>query len=195
MPTHYLKLSSKTPMVCGGCTSTVETALKAVPGVTGVSVVLTGQTAKIDTSNDELACDCTKTVEGTCKCGANCKCMEQKLMAAVKDVGFESTPTTQDAFECGGDQKLGPCGAANCTCGPNCQCGPTCGCAGCPGKSCGAGGGGKCGKFLCTCGPNCQCGANCTCTKCNGIDFGIKLGIGAAVFAMGWMAATKFGRK
>lgn len=201
MPTHYLSIT--TPMVCGGCTSTVEKALKAVPGVTAVSVSLTDAAAKIETSSDEIACTCAKNADGTCSCGENCQCLQKQLLQAVSEAGFEAKPTTEEGFKCGsggkaGSEGAGPCGAKNCTCGPNCQCGiGGCQCAGCPGKACGGkgGGGGRCGKLLCTCGPNCQCGDTCACAKCNRVDLGLKVGGGAALFAMGWMAATKFGKK
>ena len=197
MPTHYLSIT--TPMVCGGCTSTVEGALKAVEGVTAVSVSLQSKVAKIETSSDEIACTCAKTVDGTCPCGTSCKCMEAKLLKAISDVGFEGKTTTEASFKCGGaSAAAGPCGAANCTCGPNCQCGTGgCQCAGCPGKACGGSSGASpCGKWLCSCGAKCQCGPNCMCASCNGMsDLGVKVALGAALFAVGWMAATKFGKK
>ena len=197
MPTHYLSIT--TPMVCGGCASTVEGALKAIEGVTAVSVSLKTAVAKIETSSDDIACTCAKNVDGACPCGANCICMEAKLLKSVSDAGFMAKPTTEASFTCGADGAAagaGPCGAVNCTCGSNCQCGSGgCKCAGCPGKVCGAGAS-PCGKWLCSCGPNCQCGTTCACASCKGLsDLGAKLMLGAAVFALGWMAATKLGKK
>mmetsp|Transcript_79705 Transcript_79705/g.179780 ORF Transcript_79705/g.179780 Transcript_79705/m.179780 type:complete len:165 (-) Transcript_79705:87-581(-) len=164
MPIHVLSI--KTKMVCGGCTGTVEKALKAVPGVGEVSVSLETQSARVTTTSDEAACKCAKGADGMCKCGANCQCMVKALAAAVSDVGFEAEAADLSTFTCGKAQ-AGPCGAPGCTCGPNCQCGPNCKCAGCPG---GTGTGAK-----------------------NPVDFMTYAAIGVALFAAGWMAAKRIG--
>mmetsp|Transcript_220 Transcript_220/g.318 ORF Transcript_220/g.318 Transcript_220/m.318 type:complete len:197 (+) Transcript_220:129-719(+) len=195
MPSHYLKI--KTKMVCGGCTGTVEKALLAVPGVNAVSVSLASQTAKVDTSDDSVACKCSKTSEGNCPCGDACQCMAKALVAALEEVSFDA--------EIGGDEsthkcdssgtKKGSCGAPGCTCGPDCQCGPDCTCGGCPGsKSCGTGST-PCGRPNCTCGANCTCGEFCACPSCSKPGLSIDMttiGIAVACIGIGWMAAKRF---
>ena len=199
MPTHYLKIN--THMVCGGCTNTVEKALLQVPNVSAVSVSLDSQTAKVDTTNDNEACQCSKTADGKCPCGDNCLCMEKALLAACDAVGFGAAATTAEAHRCGGGDQGQKCGAPDCTCGDDCQCGTTCQCAGCPGSttatSCGKG---KCDSLACTCGPNCQCGATCTCATCPRNPAAMRhnvlthISLGVALFAVGWMASKKLGR-
>jgi copper chaperone CopZ len=182
MPTTYLKIS--TPMVCGGCTGTVEKALMAVPGVSGVSVSLDSKAAKVHVANNAIVAS-------------------EALVAATAAVGFDSTVGTAADFTCGSKAKSGggPCGHPNCTCGHSCQCGSTCNCAGCPGSVCGAGkaGVGACGKIGCTC-TNCQCGTTCGCTSCQSpvlayLTSPTNLAMAAALIAVGFLAATKLVKK
>jgi|Transcript_3765 copper chaperone CopZ len=195
MSSHYLKIN--TAMVCGGCTGTVEKALLAVPGVHSVSVALSSQSVKVDTMDDSVACQCTKTAEGKCPCGSNCQCMGKSLVAALKDVGFDaeiSGDASTHKCDASGTKK-GPCGAPDCTCGGDCQCGTDCKCGGCPGsKSCGQGSE-SCGRPNCTCGPSCTCGDACSCPTCpepgRSIDM-TSVAIGIACIGIGWMAAKRF---
>jgi hypothetical protein len=165
MPIHYLKIT--TPMVCGGCTGTVEQALLSVEGVTAVTVTSNSCCAEITTSDDKAACACSKSATPhLCECGENCDCMVKALVEAAQAVGFDCVPVTKPELEaCITAGSGGPCGKPNCTCGPNCQCGDHCTCASCA-KRCGSGNKGPCGKPNCTCGPNCQCGDNCKCASC-----------------------------
>lgn len=189
MPTHYLKIT--TPMVCGGCTGTVEKALLAVPGVSGVSVSLDSKAAQVHTTDNEIACKCK-----VCNCDT-CQCMAKSLVAATAAAGFDSTIATAADFSCGSDTKLGHCGSPNCTCGDNCQCGSQCQCAGCPGSACGSGASTSCGKLGCTC-TSCTCGAGCSCTSCqSGLLQYVtptNVAVGAALVGIGWMAAIKFAK-
>jgi copper chaperone CopZ len=184
MPTTYLKIA--TPMVCGGCTGTVEKALMAVPGVSGVSVSLDSKAAKVHVANNAIVA-------------------AESLVAATAAVGFDSTVGSAADFTCGSSKAKsggGPCGHPNCTCGHSCQCGSTCNCAGCPGSVCGAGKAGKagaCGKIGCTC-TNCQCGTTCGCTSCQSpvlayLTSPTNLAMAAALIAVGFLAATKLVKK
>lgn len=189
MPDHYLKIS--TPMVCGGCTGTVEKALMQVPGVSAVSVSLDSKAAHVITLDDSIACKCKD-----CKCDV-CQCMSKSLVNATATVGFESVVATAADFSCGTKTAGGHCGNAECTCGDNCQCGSNCQCAGCPGSACGASSS-SCGKVGCTC-TTCTCGAGCACTGCQSpllqfVTSPTNLAIGAALVGIGWMAATKFAK-
>lgn len=102
-------------MVCGGCTGTVEEALKKCPGVTSVEVSLKKQTATVITTDDEIACKCSKDASGKCKCGADCQCMQRSLIAALSNAGFHASTSA-------------PLDQCNCVCGPTCACGPNCTC-------------------------------------------------------------------
>lgn len=200
MPIHYLKINTK--MVCGGCSSTVEKALSALPGVSAVSVTLSSQSAKVDTScADSIACDCSKTPDGKCSCGDVCKCMVESLINACEAVGFDAVAADASVHQCGSTDKKGPCGSPVCTCGDDCQCGPDgCKCAGCPGNSkasCGVGKG-PCSSPNCNCGSDCQCGPNCTCSTCpkpkERYDANMtNVAVGVTLFAIGWMASKRFG--
>jgi copper chaperone CopZ len=177
MPTHYFKIT--TPMVCGGCTSTVERALLAVPGVSGVSVSLESQAAQVHTTKDDVACQCT-----VCNCGPKCECMTKSLVKALSAVGFDSTIATAADFTCGSSSgttgttaKPPPCGHAKCTCGANCQCGRTCQCAGCPGNASSYGGSSQ----------NWKSRAWAYATPTN-------FAVSAALIGIGWMAAIKFAK-
>lgn len=81
MPVHQIKITKK--MTCGGCTGTVEAALRGVDGVTDVVVSLEDQTATITTDSDEKACQCTKAADGKCKCGSNVSEVEFTLACGL----------------------------------------------------------------------------------------------------------------
>lgn len=102
-------------MVCGGCTGTVEDALSKLPGVTDVNVSLKTQTATVTTTDDSVACKCTKGPDGKCKCGDQCQCMQKSLVAALGEAGFNATVD-------------GIANLCNCVCGVTCACGPNCTC-------------------------------------------------------------------
>lgn len=119
MPTHTLFITSP-KMVCGGCTGTVEAALKGCKGVTAVDVSLSTQTATVTTSDDSIACTCAKGPDGKCKCGDDCTCMQKSLIAACDEAGFKVS--TDSVAAAAAKSCSCCCCGATCACGPNCTC-------------------------------------------------------------------------
>jgi copper chaperone CopZ len=118
MKAYYFKIT--TPMVCSGCTSTIERAVSNVKGVQAINVSLTSQTAHVDMIDASANCNCAKTkgdddddddtVGTSCPCGDDCQCTARALMSAMTAVGFDCEVTTAEehqASSAGGNNGTG----------------------------------------------------------------------------------------
>jgi copper chaperone CopZ len=93
---HYIAIKSH--MSCGACSSTVDAALRAVPGVVAVEVHRGEDQLAIATSDDDAKC----CAGSQCKRGDHRQCMSKALVAASKAVGFDACATGSRALSQGG---------------------------------------------------------------------------------------------
>ena len=84
-------------MSCGACSSTVEAALRAVPGVVVVEVHRGDDQLAIATSEDDAKC----CAGSQCKRGDHRQCTSKALVAASKAVGFDACATGSRALSQG----------------------------------------------------------------------------------------------